>query len=60
MILDEPQTTTPEEHAYRISVCKTCDQFHVNEDYTTTCLACGCSCSLLLTYQAEICPLNKW
>lgn len=59
MILDEPQITTPEEHAYRISVCKTCDEF-ITEDYATTCSACKCSCSLLFTYQAETCPLGKW
>ena len=51
---------TPQEQMERLSVCKACDRFVINEDTTTKCSACECSISLLITFTDQQCPLGKW
>lgn len=51
---------TPQEQMERLSVCKGCENFAVNEDSTTECSACECSISLLITFADQRCPLGKW
>lgn len=51
---------TPEEQARRLETCKQCDMFTMNPDGTTRCAACDCSLSLLITFEAQRCPLEKW
>lgn len=51
---------TPQEQEARLSVCKTCPRFMIDPDSTTTCTACDCSISLLITFKDQVCPEGKW
>ena len=53
------QYTSVVEKENRLSICKSCDQFKIDEDFTT-CNKCGCSINLLITDKNEKCPLEKW
>lgn len=53
------QYTSEVEKENRLSICKSCDQFKIDEDFTT-CNKCGCSINLLITDVNEKCPLEKW
>ena len=51
---------TPEETEARLEVCKTCDSFSIEEDYTTKCQECMCSISLMITFKDQPCPKGNW
>lgn len=55
----DDEYTTPAEHDHRIEVCKTCENFTIDDGYTK-CLGCNCLLSLLVTYKNQTCPLGKW
>ena len=55
----ENQYTTPEEHDHRISICKGCEKFTIDDGYTK-CNECNCLLSLLVTFKNQTCPLGKW
>ena len=59
MIGDNQGDCTPEERERRLNICKTCENFYI-QDQKTFCRGCECSLSLLITFQIESCPENKW
>jgi len=52
---------TPDETQARIDVCKTCENFIIDET-GTRCAECsgGCSISFLVSQKDEICPKGNW
>jgi hypothetical protein len=53
-------TCTAEESHDRITVCKECPKFVVNEDWTTKCGECDCSISMMITFKFKTCPIGSW
>jgi uncharacterized paraquat-inducible protein A len=51
--------TTDNERINRLDICKTCENFSVQDEFTS-CLKCGCSISLLTLFKFETCPIGKW
>jgi len=51
--------TTDSERTDRLNICKLCDNFSVNDEFSS-CLSCGCDISLLITFKLEKCPIGKW
>lgn len=51
--------TTEEQKETRLNTCKQCENFTVDEEFTT-CNKCGCSISLLISFLNEKCPMEKW
>lgn len=51
--------TTESERELRLEICKACENFNIDDEFTS-CLQCGCSISLLVTFKLEKCPIGKW
>ena len=51
---------TPEESEQRLSMCKPCENFYMDEDQHTKCKGCGCNISMMITFKFKQCPLEKW
>jgi len=62
---DIPNTLTSvfcneDESRSRLSVCNSCENFHIDTDAQTKCKACGCNISMLISFKDKNCPLEKW
>ena len=53
-------TCTEEESQIRLSLCKSCENFHMDADQHTKCLGCNCNISMMITFKFKECPLGKW
>jgi hypothetical protein len=51
---------TEEETTLRLSLCKGCEMFEVNENGMTQCKSSGCLINLMTTFKFKICPIGRW
>lgn len=54
------EACTFDEQKRRLDTCKGCDMFRMDDNGMTTCDACACSLSLLITFMEQSCPMGKW
>lgn len=53
-------TCTPEESQSRLSLCKPCENFYIDDEQHTKCKGCDCNISMMITFKFKECPLGRW
>jgi len=51
---------TPKQTQNRLSACKSCENFYVDEGIHTKCRATGCNISFMTTFNFKSCPKGNW
>ena len=52
---------TPEESESRVSFCRGCENFYIDEtDNNTKCKGTGCNISLMISFLFKSCPKGNW
>lgn len=58
--LTDDDICTFEEKETRLSSCKQCESFKVNDKTFTECAETGCLINLMITFKFKTCPIGKW
>lgn len=49
-----------QEKQNRLDVCKNCEKFKIEENFTTSCSQCACPIAFMISFIDNKCPLDKW
>lgn len=51
--------TSEETKNNRLQLCESCENYSINDNFIS-CSKCMCSIGLLVTFEHENCPIEKW